>query len=96
VTAARAVLASSEQELTHLDNQLLLVIPALLAIPPEAPEAPTNAFLEGRIEGIGGAGGGEDDDEGAARSLQGNHFAFCRNGRRFVGLNSPIEIDEEP
>jgi hypothetical protein len=99
VTAARAVLASSEQELTHLDNQLLLLIPALLAIPAEeaagAPEAPISAFLEGRIEGIGGAGGGEEDDEGE-RSLQGNHFAFCRNGRRFVGLNSPIEIDEEP
>jgi hypothetical protein len=98
VTAARAVLASSEQELTHLDNQLLLLAPMLLAIPAEAgedaPEAPINAFLGGRTEGIGGAGGGEDDE--GARPLQGSHLAVCKNGRRCAGLNSPIEIDEEP
>ncbi|KAM0833290.1 hypothetical protein ACQ4PT_064358 [Festuca glaucescens] len=58
-----------------------------------APEAPINAFLEGPIEGIEGAGGGEDEE--GARSLQGSHLAVCRNWRRFVGLNSPIENEDE-
>ena len=74
------------------------------AIAPEAEaEAPAggtplNVFLEGRIEGSGGVGGGDEgaeDDEGA-RSLQGSHLAVCKNGRRCAGLNSPIEIDDEP
>lgn len=101
-------MASSEHELTHFDSQLLLLIVALApmfrAIAPEAEaEAPAvgtplNVFLEGRIEGSGGVGGGDDgaeDDEGA-RSLQGSHLAVCKNGRRCAGLNSPIEIDDDP
>lgn len=103
VTAAKAVLASSEQELTHLDNQLLLLIAALarmfLANPPEAEapaiEPPINVFLEGDTTGTGGGEEGAEDDE-VARSLQGSHFAVCKNGRRDVGLNNPTEIDDEP
>jgi hypothetical protein len=60
-------LVSSEQELTHFDSQLLLLIaaPPVLAIPaeleaPAAAAAPSNAFLEG-AEGAGALGG----DEGA-------------------------------
>lgn len=100
-------MASSEQELIHLDNQLLLLLliaalaPLLVAIPggPDEPALelapPINAFLEG-TEGAGERGGeeGAEDDE-VARSLQGSHFDVCRNGRKDVGLN-PREIDDEP
>jgi hypothetical protein len=92
-------LASSEQELIHLDSQLLLLIaalaPLLVAIPagPDEPALelapPINAFLEG----WGGEEGAEDDE--VARSLQGSHFDVCRNGRKDVGLK-PREIDDEP
>lgn len=60
---------SSEQELIHLDSQLLLLMaaPPVLAIAagPEAPEAeaaPINAFFEG-AEGAGARGG--EEREGA-------------------------------
>jgi hypothetical protein len=62
-------LVSSEQELTHLDSQLLLLIaaPPVLATAGEleapAAAAPSNAFLEG-TEGAG-ALGGEEGTEGA-------------------------------
>jgi len=100
-------LASSEQELTHLDSQLLLLIaapaPLLVAIPaePDAPAVtvplapPINAFLGG-AEGASERGGeeGAEDDE-VARSLHGSHFAVCKNGRKDVGLR-PSEIGDEP
>jgi hypothetical protein len=41
----------------------------------------------------GGEEGAEDDE--VARSLQGSHFAVCRNGRKDVGLK-PRELDDEP
>lgn len=95
---------SSEQELIHLDNQLLLLIaaplpPLLLAIAGELEALLTNAFL-GRIEGAGAGGGGEGEgedggaDEEVARSLQGSHFEVCRKGRKEAGLN-PREIDDD-
>lgn len=101
-------MVSSEQELTHLDSQLLLLIDALAPLvvailaEPEAPgvaEAvapPTNTFWEGP-EGAserGGEEGAEDDDE-VARSLHGSHFALCKKGRKDVGLK-PREIGDEP
>lgn len=104
---------SSEQELTHLDSQLLLLIaaPRVLAIAAElevpAIAEPSNAFfagaegvgVRGEEEGAEGAGArgeeeGAEDDE-VARSLQGSHFAVCKNGRKDVGLK-PSEIDDEP
>lgn len=98
-------MVSSEQELIHLDNQLLLLIaalaPLLVTIPagPDAPALelapPINAFLEGgdAADARGGEEGAEEDE--VARSLQGSHFAVCRNGRKDVGLK-PREIDDEP
>lgn len=92
-------MASSEQELTHLDSQLLLLIaapaPLLVAIPVEPVAAPINAFLGG-AEGASERGGeeGAEDDE-VARSLHGSHLAVCRNGRKEVGLK-PREIGDEP
>jgi hypothetical protein len=68
-------LVSSEQELTHLDSQLLLLIAAqpVLAIAGEleAPTAaaPSNAFLEG-TEGAGALGGEERSEGAGARGAE--------------------------